>query len=131
LKKENTAESFLIFFWSKLQFTYSLASIKDDWTTNLQDKSSALKREHPVLKIMKFINLFSIFMGHFCPPGPWSGSNPDTDPDPQHCFAHVALSHAVPVTRFRSTYVSPGRYGTNIFSHYAPFTWFMGKVATA
>jgi hypothetical protein len=35
-----------------------------------------------------------IFVGHFCPPGiriqgphpTESGSNPDTDPDPQHCF---------------------------------------------
>jgi hypothetical protein len=37
----------------------------------LQEKISALKREHPALQKMKFINFF-YFFGHFCPPG--SGS---------------------------------------------------------
>jgi hypothetical protein len=33
----------------------------------LQEKPSALKREHPVHKNMKILD-FSIFVGHFCPP---------------------------------------------------------------
>ncbi len=42
---------------------------------------------------MKFLNFFSTFVGHFCPPG--SGSTDliesisNTDPDPQRCFAGV------------------------------------------
>ncbi len=46
----------------------------------LQEKNSALKREHPVLKNMKILDFFSIFVGHFCPPG--SGSAIWCDPDP-------------------------------------------------
>jgi hypothetical protein len=38
----------------------------------LQEKPSVLKREHPVLKAMKILAFFSIFVGLFCPPG--SGS---------------------------------------------------------
>ncbi len=67
-------------------------------TSKLQEKPLAFKIEHPALQKIKFINFFSIFMGHFCPPvsesgSGWeswsrdpieSGSNPD--PDPQHCF---------------------------------------------
>jgi hypothetical protein len=36
----------------------------------LQEKPSTLKREHPTLQKIKF----SIFVGHFCPPGSGSGS---------------------------------------------------------
>jgi hypothetical protein len=39
---------------------------------NCNCKPSAFKREHPTLQEMKFINFFSFFVGHFCPPG--SGS---------------------------------------------------------
>ncbi len=52
-----------------------------------QEKPSALKGEHPAYKKIKFINFFSIFVSHFCPPGSGSGygsrdsdesgSNPD------------------------------------------------------
>jgi hypothetical protein len=35
----------------------------------LQEKPSALKREHPVLKNMKILDFFAIFVGHFCPSG--------------------------------------------------------------
>jgi hypothetical protein len=71
----------------------------------LQEKPSALKREHPALQKMKILSFFSIFWVHFCPPG--SGSaicmriririqqlklmrfhadpDPDTDPDPKPC----------------------------------------------
>jgi hypothetical protein len=47
--------------------------------SKLQEKPSALKREHPALQKMKFIYKKFYVVGHFCPPG--SGS----DPDPQHC----------------------------------------------
>jgi hypothetical protein len=56
--------------------------------SKLQQKSSPLKREHPALLDMKFLNflIVPIFVGLFCPPG--SGSwriripNANTDPDP-------------------------------------------------
>ncbi len=37
-------------------------------TSKLQEKPSALKREHPALQNMKLLNFFefSIFCGHFC-----------------------------------------------------------------
>jgi len=41
--------------------------------SKLLKKPSAVKREHPALKNMKFL-IFSIFVGHFCPPGSGSGS---------------------------------------------------------
>ena len=41
--------------------------------SKLQEKPSALKREHPALRKMKFLNLI-FFVGHFCPPGSGSGS---------------------------------------------------------
>jgi hypothetical protein len=41
-------------------------------TSMLQEKPSALKREHPALQ--KII-LFSMFVGHFCPPGSGYGSS--------------------------------------------------------
>ncbi len=47
-----------------------------------QEKPSALKRDNPALKKMKFTNCFKFFWSHFCRPG--SGSKPD--PDPQHWF---------------------------------------------
>jgi hypothetical protein len=49
-----------------LLFTY-LFLIKN-CNLQLQEKPSALKREHPALKRMKFITFF-VFVGHFCTPG--------------------------------------------------------------
>ncbi len=57
-------------------------------------KPSSLKREHPALQKMIFIN-FSMFEGHFCPPGFGSGygsrdpveSGSKTDSDPRHWLA--------------------------------------------
>ncbi len=40
-----------------------------------QEKPSALKRGYPALHNMKFLNFFSIFVAHFCPPVSWFGSN--------------------------------------------------------
>ncbi len=33
---------------------------------------------------------FSIFVGHFCPPGPTDPGTP-LNPDPQHCFPYIRL----------------------------------------
>ncbi len=54
---------FFIFFYLKMQFLLM---------SKLQEKPSALKREHPALQKMKFINFF-MFWGHFCPTGSRSG----------------------------------------------------------
>jgi hypothetical protein len=42
--------------------------------SKLQEKLSALKTEHLALKKIKFMNFFSIFVGHFCSPGSGPGS---------------------------------------------------------
>jgi hypothetical protein len=65
--------------------------------SKLQEKPSALKREHPALQKKKFSNFFSMFAVHFAlldpvpdtdPGNPIeSGSNPD--PDLQHCYVGV------------------------------------------
>jgi hypothetical protein len=47
----------------------------------------SVKREHPALQKMKFINCFLLFWVIFCPPE--SGSNPD--PDPQHCSQEISM----------------------------------------
>ncbi len=36
--------------------------------SKLQEKPSALKKEHRTLPKMKFINFFSMFVSHFCIP---------------------------------------------------------------
>jgi hypothetical protein len=69
-------------------------------TSNLQEKPSALKREHPALQNIKFLNFFLFLWVIFAllDPGPdsesgptdliesgsESGSNPDLDP--KHCY---------------------------------------------
>jgi len=61
----------------KLQFTYPYASYK---TSKLQKKPSALKREHPALQNVKFLNFF-YFWGSFLPC--WIRFRiPNTGPDP-------------------------------------------------
>jgi hypothetical protein len=42
--------------------------------SKLQKKPSELKREHPALQNIKFLNFVFIFVGHFCPPGSGYGS---------------------------------------------------------
>jgi hypothetical protein len=64
-----------IFFDKKFQFTYTPAS-------KLEEKPSALKREHTALQKMKFMNFFYFVCDNFCLAE--SGSNPDPDPNPQH-----------------------------------------------
>jgi hypothetical protein len=53
--------------------------------SKLQEKSSAPKREHPALQIMKFINFFSVFRVICAPldpdPAPGTSMNP-ANPDP-------------------------------------------------
>ncbi len=47
--------------------------------SKLQEKPSALKRQHAALQKMKFFNFLFKCVGNFCPLG--SESNPDPDPD--------------------------------------------------
>ncbi len=67
--------------------------------SKLQEKPSALKREHPTLQKSKFIIFFLClwvilpsWIHPDCESGYGStnpiesGPNPDTDPDPQHCL---------------------------------------------
>ncbi len=64
----------LIFLNKKLKFSYPYRPPYR--TSKLQQKPSPLKREHPALQNMKFINFFlSFFVGLFCPPGFGSGSS--------------------------------------------------------
>ncbi len=57
---------FTAFLLNKLQFSHPQASIKDAQMYNLQEKPSVLKREHPALQNMKYINCF-LFSGPFLP----------------------------------------------------------------
>jgi hypothetical protein len=57
------------------------------FSSYLQEKPSALKRQHLALQKRNFINFFSMLVGHFCPPGSGYGSMDPIDsgsnPDPQ------------------------------------------------
>jgi hypothetical protein len=66
LKEFTAVKLFLIFFGSKLQFTYPWASIKDTQAT--EEAFSPQKRTSSTSKHENSL-LFSIFVGHFCPPG--------------------------------------------------------------
>ncbi len=61
---------------------YNIFIPKSPWRTSklLQEKPSDLKREHPALQNMKFIN-FSTFAGHAC--NACCPLAPDPDPDPE------------------------------------------------
>ncbi len=56
---ENTVVIYF-FFLSKIAIYLSLGLHKEAFSP---------QREHPALQNMKFLNLFFIFVGHFCPPG--------------------------------------------------------------
>jgi hypothetical protein len=72
LEKFLTEEIFLIFFYQKLQFTASLASIK-----GVQAKGEPFSlQSHPKLRNMKFLNFFLFLWVIFAP------LDPDPDPDP-------------------------------------------------
>jgi hypothetical protein len=60
-----------IFLLSKMTIYLSLGVLKR--RHSYKEKPSALKREHLALQKIKFILLFSISVGHFCPPGSGSG----------------------------------------------------------
>jgi hypothetical protein len=61
-------------------------------TPKLQEKPSALKREHPVLKNMKILDFFLFLCVIFAlldpdpDPATQINADPDTDPDPKPCF---------------------------------------------
>ena len=62
--------------------------------SNIQEKLSALKREHPALQKMKLLTFSSIFVGRFLPS--WirirdPGTPLNSDPDPQHFLRVSAL----------------------------------------
>jgi hypothetical protein len=60
-------KNFFLLFRSKIAIYFSQGLLKR--TSKLQEKPSALKREHTALQKLKFFKLFSTFVGHFCPPG--------------------------------------------------------------
>ncbi len=70
-------------FWSNIAIFSSLASMKR--FPQATGKPSALKREHQALKNMKFLNFFSIFVVHFCPPGSTELIESGSNPDPELC----------------------------------------------
>jgi hypothetical protein len=78
-----------IFLNKKMQFTYPMASIK-----NVQATGEVFSPQKRTLSTSKheISSLFSIFLGHFCPPGSRptypieSGSNSDPGPDPNTDF---------------------------------------------
>jgi len=93
LEKNITAETKLIFFDQKFQFTYPLA-IKDVQATG---EAFSPQIEYPSLHNIKF---FHFFVSHFFPSGSgsafpmrfWSGILPaksNADPDPKHCTYHI------------------------------------------
>jgi hypothetical protein len=100
------------FFDQKLQFTYPQSSIK-----NIQATGEALSPQKRTSSASKHEIYFSIFVGHFCPPGsdPYSesgsgsteliesGSN--SDPDPKHRFFETVCYTAL----YTYTYTPPSR----------------------
>jgi len=68
----------------RLHFTHPKASIKDVQVTK---KHSALKREHPALQNMKYLNFFSTFVGHY--------ALLDPDPDSEYgSGSETLVTHA-------------------------------------
>ncbi len=72
--KKYSGKFFLSFFWWKIAIYLSLGLLK---SRPSQRRSLQPTKEN--IQHFKKLNL-SIFVGHFCPPGSGSGSNPDTDP---------------------------------------------------
>jgi len=92
-RKKTAKIFFFSFFDHKFQFTYPYVSSKDVQVT-VEEKPSALKKEHPALQKMKFINCF-LFFWAILPSwiqiriaNPYQDTDPGTplnpDPDPQH-----------------------------------------------
>jgi hypothetical protein len=71
----------LKFFFSsldqKLQFTYPLALGLHTGSPSYRRSLQHPNREHPALQKMKFINCFTILLGHFCSFGSGTTLNPD------------------------------------------------------
>ena len=84
-----TAEFFFLFLIKNCNFLIPRPPYR---TSKLQEKPSALKREHQTLPKMKCINFF-LFSGSFLPswiriaiPDPDTGNPLNPNPDPQHCL---------------------------------------------
>ncbi len=73
-RKKIYSWKFFSFFYYWLQFTY-LSLGFHTWTSKLQRKPLALKREHPALQNIKFFNFFPLLWVIF--------ALLDPDPDPQ------------------------------------------------
>jgi hypothetical protein len=54
--------------------------------SKLQEKTSALKREHPALQKMKVINFFQCLWVIFALLDPDTDQGTPLNPDPQHCL---------------------------------------------
>jgi hypothetical protein len=87
VKKKNTAEICFSFFDQNYTLLIPIGLHKGH-----PSYRRSLPPSKEYIQYLKFINPFSIFVGHFCPSGSEygsrdpaeSGSNPDPDPDPQH-----------------------------------------------
>ncbi len=79
--ENNTADVFFTFFLSKIAIFLSLGLHKGrpSYRRNLQPSKENI---YVALQKLKFINFFSIFVGHFCPPGSRSGSRDPTESVP-------------------------------------------------
>ncbi len=67
-----------IYSWKKLNQLIKNCNLLIPWPlpkkSKLQEKPSALKREHPALPNLKFLHFFLRLKVHFCAPGSGSGS---------------------------------------------------------
>jgi hypothetical protein len=65
----------------------------------LQEKPLALKREHPALKKLNLINLFSVFVGQFCPRDPDTDLGTPLNPDPIRIRPRIRIHSTVYMLR--------------------------------
>jgi hypothetical protein len=97
--KKITTVKKVIFFGSKTTIYLSLG-LREGRPSYRDKNPSALKREHPTLQNMKFLN----FVGHFWPPGSGTGfqvrirTGPLTiEPDPIWIRIRISLSCWIPI----------------------------------
>jgi hypothetical protein len=84
IEEKNTAKTFFLNFFL-IKNCNLIIPRPPQRTSSKQEKPSALKREHPALQKMKFINRFQFFLAIFAlldpepdrDSGPWTPLNPD------------------------------------------------------